>query len=70
MNITGVVKYIGKLGTGGNSSSMFVGLKLDQPGKKETSARKLAILFFEKLNPQMLLGHTVISKTMPKKIYW
>jgi len=31
MNITGVVKYIGKLGTGGNSSSMFVGLKLDQP---------------------------------------
>ena len=39
MNITGVVKYIGKLGTGGNSSSMFVGLKLDQPGKKETRAQ-------------------------------
>ena len=33
MNITGLVKYIGKLGTGASSSSMFVGLKLDQPGE-------------------------------------
>lgn len=35
MNITGLVKYVGKLGTGGNSTSMFVGLKLDQPGRKQ-----------------------------------
>lgn len=32
MNITGLVKYIGKLGGGRNNGSMFVGLKLDQPG--------------------------------------
>lgn len=31
MNVTGLVKYVGKLGNGGNTSSMFVGLKLDQP---------------------------------------
>ena len=32
MNITGLVKYVGKLGGGRNNGSMFVGLKLDQPG--------------------------------------
>ncbi|CAH3178906.1 unnamed protein product [Porites lobata] len=31
MNITGLVKYVGKLGGGRNNGSMFVGLKLDQP---------------------------------------
>lgn len=31
MNVTGLVKYVGKLGSGGGRS-MFVGLKLDQPG--------------------------------------
>lgn len=34
MNITGLVKYVGKLGSGGGGS-MFVGLKLDQPGIKK-----------------------------------
>lgn len=33
MNVTGLVKYVGRLGTGGNTPSMFVGLKLDLPGK-------------------------------------
>lgn len=33
MNVTGLVKYVGKLGTGVNGSSVFVGLKLDQPGR-------------------------------------
>ena len=33
MNITGLVKYVGKLGSGGGGS-MFVGLKLDQPGNE------------------------------------
>ena len=32
MNITGLVKYVGKLGSAGGGS-IFVGLKLDQPGK-------------------------------------
>ena len=32
MNVTGLVKYVGKVGSGGGS--MFVGLKLDQPGKE------------------------------------
>ena len=31
MNVTGLVKYVGKLGA--NGSSMFVGLKLDPPGR-------------------------------------
>lgn len=31
MNVTGLVKYVGRLGTGGNTPSMFVGLKLDLP---------------------------------------
>lgn len=31
MNITGLVKYVGKIGSGGGGS-VFVGLKLDQPG--------------------------------------
>ena len=30
VNITGLVKYVGKIGSGGGS--VFVGLKLDQPG--------------------------------------
>ena len=33
MKVTGLVKYVGRLGTGGNTPSMFVGLKLDLPGK-------------------------------------
>ena len=39
MNITGLVKYVGKLGSGGGGS-MFVGLKLDQPGIKLTKLGK------------------------------
>ena len=30
MNITGLVKYVGRIGSG--DGSVFVGLKLDQPG--------------------------------------
>jgi len=30
VNITGLVKYVGRIGSGGGS--VFVGLKLDQPG--------------------------------------
>ena len=39
MNITGLVKYVGKLGSGGGGS-MFVGLKLDQPGITKTREKK------------------------------
>ena len=45
MNVTGLVKYVGKLGNGGNTSSMFVGLKLDQPGKRTRGFKS---------NPQIL----------------
>ena len=44
MNITGLVKYVGKLGSGGGGS-VFVGLKLDQPGisKKESFSPVLSV---------------------------
>ena len=42
MNITGLVKYVGKLGSGGGGS-VFVGLKLDQPGIKKTGDK---LIFF------------------------
>lgn len=48
MNITGLVKYVGKLGSGGGGS-MFVGLKLDQPGIKKTGGK-------------IILFHPFISK--------
>lgn len=46
MNITGLVKYVGKVGSG--SGSVFVGLKLDQPGihvfpKKERFSPVLSV---------------------------
>ena len=52
MNITGLVKYVGKLGSGGGGS-MFVGLKLDQPGIKLTKLGKNTEIIF----------HPFISKT-------
>ena len=47
MNITGLVKYVGKLGSGGGGS-MFVGLKLDQPG-----------IFFTRLSVKLALCSTL-----------
>ena len=35
MNVTGLVKYVSKFGSGG---SVFVGLKLDHPGKEENES--------------------------------
>lgn len=36
MNLTGMVKYVSKFDSGG---SIFVGLKIDHPGKEATMSR-------------------------------